>query len=110
MTKTTSHSEYIGVVCVDSSNGKDGDYGVAIPQLHGENAKDCMFPKETTVNGQTLLIRNDINDEEIAGKLFAFMYRILYGSSQVANVLKSLQPDHEAVPEIDACVESKQTE
>lgn len=90
---TSNHTEYIGVVCVQNANCEKGNYGVAIPQLHVENVKDFMIPLETTVNGQKLLIRNDINDEEIAAKLFAFMYRILYGSSMVANVLKYLQSD-----------------
>ena len=45
---------------------------------------DYIIPRETTVNGQRLLIRNDLNDEKAAGQLFAFMYRVMYGSRMTA--------------------------
>jgi hypothetical protein len=33
------------------------------------------------VNGKTLLLRVGVDSEEKAGQLFAFLYRVLYGSA-----------------------------
>jgi hypothetical protein len=33
------------------------------------------------------LVRDDIEDEKIAGQFFAFIYRVLYGSRMVASVV-----------------------
>mmetsp|Transcript_16683 Transcript_16683/g.31433 ORF Transcript_16683/g.31433 Transcript_16683/m.31433 type:complete len:125 (-) Transcript_16683:3781-4155(-) len=52
-----------------------------------------MFQKVATVSGQPLLLRADINDEYIAGKLFSFMYRVLYGSDAVSGILRETNSD-----------------
>jgi hypothetical protein len=49
--------------------------------------EDYIIPQPTTVSGQMLLLRNDVDDEKVAGQLFAFMYRIMYGSRMLANAL-----------------------
>ena len=37
-------------------------------------------PKPATIGGKKVLLRTDITEEIVAGQLFAFMYRILFGS------------------------------
>jgi len=51
------------------------------------------LPKVATVSGQPLLLRADVDDEGIAGKLFSFMYRVLYGSDAVSGILRERNSD-----------------
>ena len=46
-----------------------------------------VIPREATVKGQTLFLRVGLEDETIAGQLFVFMYRIMYGAKAVLDVL-----------------------
>lgn len=91
-------AKYVGVVPSVSSEKTRSKYGVAIPQFYVDSTKlqnskiqyrvkDYIIPRETMVYGQKLLIRNDIDDRRLAGQLFAFMYRVLYGSKMVASVV-----------------------
>lgn len=79
-----------------SDVGSKAKYGVAIPEFYvdlktqQDSTIEHIVPRETKINEeeQILLIRDDLSNEEEAGKLFAFMYRICYGSSMVASVIK----------------------
>lgn len=74
---------------------EDVKFGVTIPQFYLncerssqiERTRDgYILPKVATVNGRPLLLRIGLVPEE-AGKLFCFMYRLLYGSKAVAGIL-----------------------
>jgi hypothetical protein len=91
-------TQYMGVVMMDKTNTNHNEYGVAIPLFYVDSkrlqessikykTKDYIIPRESKVNGQTLLLRVGIEDEKRAGQFFAFMYRIMYGSQMVASVL-----------------------
>jgi len=88
----------------ENDNGRA--FSVAIPQFYVDydsghsltdntTNKPCPFykrngyviPRETTVKGNLLLLRDQVEDETTAGKFFAFLYRILYGSKAVSDVL-----------------------
>eukprot|EP00804_Cyclotella_cryptica_P002019 CCRYP_007412-RA/>CCRYP_007412-RA protein AED:0.18 eAED:0.18 QI:155/1/1/1/0.6/0.66/6/1480/859 len=97
-TPETKSTQFIGVVRVGNATNAETKYGVAMPQFHVDckelqessityKNKDYIIPRETKVNGQILLVRDDIEDEKIAGQFFAFMYRILYGSSMACSVV-----------------------
>ena len=86
-------AQYIGVVRMGDFDS-NVRYGVAIPEFYmdlQDSTIDYIIPRETKVNGeeQILLIRDDLTNEVEAGKLFAFMYRICYGSRMVASVLQN---------------------
>jgi len=80
--------------------GKDKiSFGVTVPQFYvncewssdiERTREGHILPKVATVNGQPLLVRIEIDDEDVAGKLFSFMYRILYGSNAVAGIVAEL--------------------
>mmetsp|Transcript_18457 Transcript_18457/g.43115 ORF Transcript_18457/g.43115 Transcript_18457/m.43115 type:complete len:559 (-) Transcript_18457:1434-3110(-) len=76
----TDKSRFIGVYRMDA-----GKWGVGIPQFYVEGrngSKRCIPPKVSTVNnGQVLYLRTDVQCEELAGKLFAFQYKAMYGPS-----------------------------
>lgn len=63
---------------------------------------DYIIPRETTVNGQRLLIRNDLNDEKVAGQLFAFMYRVMYGYRMTACVVADYEYSEDDVDEAES--------
>lgn len=78
------------------SDGKEEvSFGVGIPEFYvnctwskiERTSQGHILPKVATVNGQTLALRIGINDEDVAGKLFSFCYRVLYGSEAVAGIL-----------------------
>jgi hypothetical protein len=86
------------VVRVGNAKNTEDKYGVALPQFYVDckelqessvsyKNEDYIIPRETKVNGQILLVRDDIEDEMIAGQFFAFIYRVLYGSRMVASVV-----------------------
>ena len=56
--------------------------GETLPYQNRLNNKPNSFflPKCATIGGTKLLVRADIQCEDVAGKLYAFMYRIMYGS------------------------------
>jgi hypothetical protein len=79
-------SRFVGVFRVVG----ESNFAVGIPVFHVDHTSNSpVLPKEATVNdGQFCLIRVGIADENTAGKLFAFMYRILYGSKASLDALK----------------------
>jgi len=92
-------SHFVGVFRVKKTlaNGKAEIYfGVTIPQFYVKcdwssqierTRGGHILPKAATVNGRPLLVRIGIDDEAIAGKLFSFMYRVLYGADAVSDIL-----------------------
>ena len=90
-------SRFVGVFVV--KNGKDEtlSFGAAIPQFYvgscewsskvERTSTGYIVPRIATVNGQPLLLRIGIDDENVAGKLFSFCYRIMYGSDAVSDIL-----------------------
>lgn len=88
-----------GVFCVKntlSDGTEESSFGVALPQfyvncdwaIHIERTpKGYILPKVATVNNQPLLLRIGIKSEDDAGRLFAFCYRVLYGSDAVSDIL-----------------------
>jgi len=84
----TLPSRFVGVFRVV---GDESSYAVAIPEFR----VDCLTPpNEATVNnGQLCLLRVGIKEEKTAGQLFAFMYRALYGTKALSDVLNENQQD-----------------
>lgn len=83
---TVAASRFVGVFRVVG----DEQFAVGIPVFYVEQTSNgSVPPKEATVNnGQICLVRIGIADENTAAKLFAFMYRILYGSKASLDALK----------------------
>jgi len=94
-----SPSKLAGVFRVKKvSNGEgDSSFGVAVPQFY-VSCDGCVAPKVATVNKQPLLLCIGIDDENDAGKLFSFCYRVFYGSNAVADILAERNPDGELPP------------
>mmetsp|Transcript_9701 Transcript_9701/g.14700 ORF Transcript_9701/g.14700 Transcript_9701/m.14700 type:complete len:655 (-) Transcript_9701:1145-3109(-) len=84
----TLPSRFVGVFRVF---GDESSYAVAIPEFR----VDCLTPpNEATVNnGQLCLLRVGMKEEKTAGQLFAYMYRALYGTKALSDVLKENQQD-----------------
>jgi len=97
--KTKGASRFVGVFRVKKNldNGKEEiGFGVTLPQFYVKcdwssqverTENGYILPKAATVNGRPLLVRIGIDDEAIAGKLFSFMYRVLYGAEAVSDIL-----------------------
>jgi len=90
---TRPPSRFVGVFRVIDD---ERSYAVGMPEFHimdddcDDTRKGPTPPKEATVNnGQLCLIRVGIKDEKTAGQLFAYMYRILYGTNALSDVLKA---------------------
>jgi hypothetical protein len=76
-------------------------FGVVIPQFYvnyewaisiiERTPNGYIIPNAATVHGKPLLLRIGITDEEIAGKLFAFCYRLLYGSDAASDVVVTMR-------------------
>ena len=92
--------KYVGVYQVKktlSDGTEDISYGVTLPQFYvnwqwsaqiANTRNGNILPRGATVNnGQPLLLRIGIDDEEAAGKLFCFCYRIMYGADAVEDIL-----------------------
>ena len=62
-----------------------GKFGVEFPLFDAK--VDPIVPKSATITGQTVLIRNDLT-EDVAGRLYAFMFRLLYGTAVVERMLQ----------------------
>jgi hypothetical protein len=95
----TPPSRYIGVYRVKKTLGdgkNETSFGAAFPEFY----VDCewssevertpnghILPKVARVNGHPLLLRTGIDDEEVAGKLFSFCYRIMYGTVAASDIV-----------------------
>ena len=62
-----------------------GKFGVECPLF--DTKMDPLVPKSATITGRTVLIRNDLT-EDVAGRLYAFMFRLLYGTAAVERMLR----------------------
>lgn len=60
-------------------------FGVEFPLFDVD--KEPLLLQSATVQGRTVLIRNDLT-EDVAGKLFAYMYRLMYGANAVEQCLR----------------------
>ena len=60
-------------------------FGVEFPLFDAN--KDPLVPQSATIKGRTVLIRNDLT-EEVAGRLYTFAFRLLYGTAVVERMLK----------------------
>lgn len=87
-------TRFLGVSRIIQSNANDsnkdkqqytGKFGVEFP-LFDTNV-DPHVPKSATITGRTVLIRNDLT-EDVAGRLYAFMFRLLYGTAVVERMLQ----------------------
>ena len=96
----TPPSRFVGVYRVKKTldDGKQEiSFGVVVPQFYvnydwamsiiEQSPNENIVPTAATVNGQPLFLRIGITDEEIAGKLFAFSYRLLYGSDAASDIV-----------------------
>ena len=73
--KNGTSSRYLGVKkCADKC------FGVELPLFHRDFRGDGI-PQCTTSNGVPVLLRQDIGDEIVASKLYAYVCRILFGKS-----------------------------
>ena len=87
-------TRFLGVSRIIESNransGDDkrhytGKFGVEFPLF--DTKVDPLVPKSATITGRTVLIRNDLT-EDVAGRLYAFMFRLLYGTAVVERMLQ----------------------
>lgn len=62
-----------------------GKFGVEFPLF--DIKVNPLVPKSATITGRTVLIRNDLT-EDVAGRLYAFMFRLLYGTAVVERMLQ----------------------
>ncbi len=71
-------------------------FGAAFPEFYvncewssaiERTPKGHIVPKVATVNDRPLLLRVGIFDEEVAGKLFSFCYRVMYGAVAASDVV-----------------------
>ncbi len=79
------------------SDGKhETSFGAAFPEFYvsyewssdiERNPYGRILPKVAKVNGQPLLLRIGIDDEAVAGKLFSFCYRIMYGAVAASDIV-----------------------
>jgi hypothetical protein len=66
-------------------NALMAQYGTEFPLF--DKSRDPLLPQSATVGGRKVLIRNDLT-EDAAGKLFSYMFRLLYGRSVVEKCLQ----------------------
>ncbi len=95
----TPPSRYIGVYRMKKilTDGKlEISFGAAFPEFYvncewsseiERTPNGHILPKVAKVNGQPLLLRIGIDDEELAGKLFSFCYRIMYGTVAASDIV-----------------------
>ncbi len=84
----TNPSRFVGVFRVV---GEESNYAVGIPEFRVDY---LMPPQAATVNnGQLCLLRVGIKEEKTAGQLFAYMYRVLYGTKALSVALKDSKQD-----------------
>lgn len=60
-------------------------FGVEFPLF--DTKLDPLVPKSATITGRKVLIRNDLT-EDVAGRLYVFMFRLLYGTAAVERMLQ----------------------
>ena len=60
-------------------------FGVEFPLFDAN--KDPLVPQSATIKGRAVLIRDDLT-EDVAGRLYTFMFRLLYGTAAVERMLK----------------------
>lgn len=65
---------------------KYDDAGFPEP-VDGSNEMDPPMPKPATAGGRKVLLRADIAREDVAGQLFAFMFRVMYGEMALNEAL-----------------------
>eukprot|EP00978_Attheya_sp_CCMP212_P016900 scaffold44607_cov49-Attheya_sp.AAC.2 len=77
------------------ANRSSGKFGVAFPRFEVDYAKFDGKKKTplsslngSIVNGRSVLLRKDIEREDVAGQLYAFSIRLLYGKKAVEEILK----------------------
>jgi hypothetical protein len=77
------------------ANRSSGNFGVAFPRFEVDYAKFDRKKKtplsslnESIVNGRPVLLRKDIEREDVAGQLYAFSIRLLYGKKAMEEILK----------------------
>ena len=87
-------SRFLGVTRVmNASVGSDShatenypsSFGVEFPLFQVD--EEPLLPQSATVQGRAVLIRSDL-PEDVAGKLFAYMYRLMYGAKAVERCLQ----------------------
>lgn len=64
---------------------RTGNFGVEFPLFEAKT--DPLVPQSATIKSRTVLIRNDLT-EDVAGRLYAFMFRLLYGTAAVERMLQ----------------------
>ena len=92
----TPPSQFVGVF---RDRGEQNSYAVAIP------AFPCTTPKEATIGGHLCLLSVGIKDEKTAGQLFAYMFRILYGTTALLEASKLASTPRNSI----ACVTKQDT-
>ena len=81
-------------------------FGAAFPEFYvncewssaiERTPKGHIVPKVATVNDRPLFLRIGIDDEEVAGRLFAFAYRVMYGAVAASDVVAEKNSVHEFI-------------
>ena len=92
-------SRFVGVYHVKKTLGdgkSETSFGAAFPEFYvncewspaiERTPKGHIVPKVATVSGRPLLLRIGIDDEEVAGKLFSFCYRVMYGAVAASDIV-----------------------
>ena len=60
-------------------------FGVEFPLFDAN--KDPLVPQSAAIKCRAVLIRDDLT-EDVAGRLYTFMFRLLYGTAAVERMLK----------------------
>uniref|UniRef100_A0A7S4MQZ1 Uncharacterized protein n=2 Tax=Odontella aurita TaxID=265563 RepID=A0A7S4MQZ1_9STRA len=58
-----------------------------LPGYNRHSVMDPPMPKPATAGGRKVLLRADIARDDVAGQLFAFMFRLLYGDKALSDAL-----------------------
>ena len=75
-------SKYCGVVQIDPHQDV---YSVEFPMILVENYSKMTFqlPTCSTAGGREIILKSGISDEYLAGQVYAFVIRVLYGEKGV---------------------------
>ncbi len=81
--KSNKLCQYSGIFKVNANDKKS--YGIHFPLLDIDKCTEDSFtlPSCFTAKGKRVIVRADLDDEYVAGQLYAYIIRVLYGEEGV---------------------------
>ena len=81
--------QYVGVFKVNSDKNF---FGIDFPLLKIEKCREDLFslPPCCRTRGSRIILRADLDSEYVAGQLYAYVIRVLYGQEGVNHGLRSI--------------------